>query len=64
MRQLEIYWSDLNLKAKKRLKEIYHDNIELSPIAIIEIEEPEINNLDEDDDITIDIKQFNKTDYD
>lgn len=35
----EIYWSDLNKKAQKRLKDLYHDNIDLSPLAIIDIEE-------------------------
>lgn len=38
--QVEIYWDDLNASAKKRLKkDLYHENIDLSPIAIIDIEE-------------------------
>jgi hypothetical protein len=36
--QFEIYWSDLTDEAKERLQIIYHENIELSPIAIIDIE--------------------------
>lgn len=40
MRTVEIYWDDLNAAARKRLKkDLYHENIDLSPIAIIEIEE-------------------------
>ena len=39
-KQIEIYYDDLNAAAKKRLKkDLYHENIDLSPIAIIEIEE-------------------------
>jgi hypothetical protein len=38
MESYEIYWSDLTPAAKKRLKELYHDNIELTPLAIIDIE--------------------------
>lgn len=34
----EIYWDDLTNEAKKRLVELYHENIDLSPIAIIDIE--------------------------
>jgi hypothetical protein len=37
----EIFWSDLNAKAKKRMKKLYHDNIELSPLAIVDVEEEE-----------------------
>jgi len=36
MESFEIYWSDLTPEAKKRLSGLYHDNIEISPIAIIE----------------------------
>ena len=37
---IEIYWTDLNASAKKRLKkDLYHENIDISPIAVIEIEE-------------------------
>ena len=40
MKIIEIYYDDLNASAKKRLKkDLYHENIGLSPIAIIEIEE-------------------------
>ena len=34
-----IYWSDLNKEAQERLKGLYHDNIELSPLAEIELED-------------------------
>jgi hypothetical protein len=36
MGTFEIYWSDLTPEAKERLSGLYHDNIEISPIAIIE----------------------------
>jgi hypothetical protein len=39
MATFEIYWNDLNDKAKERLNELYHDNIDLSPIAVIVIED-------------------------
>ncbi len=38
MKHYEIYWSDLTDEAKKRLRELYHENIDLSPLAIIDIE--------------------------
>jgi len=38
MKQFEICWSDLNDNAKERLKFMWHENIELSPITIINIE--------------------------
>jgi hypothetical protein len=37
----EIFWKDLTPEARKRLEGLYHDNIDLSPLAIIEIEESE-----------------------
>jgi hypothetical protein len=37
----EIYWEDLTPEARKRLEGLYHDNIDLSPLTIIEIEESE-----------------------
>ena len=39
MKTYEIFWDDLNNEAKEKLKNIYHENIGLSPIAIIEREE-------------------------
>lgn len=39
MKQFEIHWYDLSEEAQKRLKALYHDNIYLSPLAIIDIEE-------------------------
>lgn len=35
----EINWDDLTKKAQVRLKNLYHLNICLNPIAIIEIDE-------------------------
>ena len=46
MTQYEIYWKDLTEKAQEKLKDLYHDNIDLSPIAIIDIED----NVDEGED--------------
>jgi len=37
MTSYEIYWSDLNKEAKDRLRDLYHENIELSPLAIVEV---------------------------
>ncbi len=39
MTEYNIYWSDLKEEAQERLKGLYHENINLSPIAIIEREE-------------------------
>ena len=44
MKTYEIFWDDLTEEAKERLKEMYHENIDLAPIAIIEIEEEEAEN--------------------
>ena len=38
MESFEIYWDDLTPQAQKRLKSLYHDNIDLSPLAIVDIE--------------------------
>lgn len=38
MIQYEIWWDDLTDTAKERLKDLYHANIELSPLATIDIE--------------------------
>jgi hypothetical protein len=43
MTQYEIYWDDLNEEAKIRLINLYHENIDLSPLAIIDIEEDEMD---------------------
>tara|TARA_R100000306_G_scaffold62417_1_gene69844 strand:- start:3469 stop:3603 length:135 start_codon:yes stop_codon:yes gene_type:complete len=37
-RHYEIHWDDLTEGAQLRLKELYHENIELSPLAIIDLE--------------------------
>jgi len=39
MEEYEIYWNDLNDEAQERLKELWHENIDLSPLAIVNIEE-------------------------
>ena len=39
MKTFEIYWDDLTQEAKDRHKELYHGNIELAPLAIVELEE-------------------------
>jgi len=56
MKEYEIYWSDLTSEAQDRLKEIYHDNIELSPLASFEIEDADLNDDDYDgptNDVTL-----------
>ncbi len=40
-KQYEIYWDDLTEEAQSRLKGLYHENIGLCPLAIIDIEEEE-----------------------
>lgn len=46
MKSYEIYWDDLTDDAKERLKDMYHENIDLSPIAIVGIENDEIMEVD------------------
>ena len=41
MEQFEIYWSDLTEEAQQRMNNLYHENIDLSPLAIIDVEEEE-----------------------
>ena len=41
----EIWWDDLTPKAQDRLWALKHDNIDLSPIAIIDIEDEETNEV-------------------
>ena len=41
MKHFEIYWLDLNKEAQERMKDLYHENIDTSPLAIIDIEEEE-----------------------
>ena len=38
----EIYWSDLTDEAKKRLEGLYHENLEITPLAIIEVEDKNV----------------------
>lgn len=35
----EIHWNDLTEEAKVKLKGLYHDNVELTPLTIIEVED-------------------------
>ena len=76
----EIYWSDLTEEAQDRLKTMYHDNIELTPIAEIEIEEEGsdpigtckkcnsevfLSEIEEYDGVCFNCNEyFNKNDYD
>lgn len=39
MKTYEIYWNDLTEEAQERLEDLNHENIELSPLAIIHIED-------------------------
>ncbi len=39
MKTYEIYWHDLTEEAKVKLMDLDHENVDLSPLAIIEIEE-------------------------
>jgi hypothetical protein len=38
MNSYEIYWEDLTPEAQERLKELNHENVNLTPLAIINIE--------------------------
>lgn len=44
MTSYEIYWDDLTPEAKERLKKIYHENIDNTPIAIIDFEDENEDN--------------------
>lgn len=39
MNSYEIYWNDLTPEAQAKFARLYHDNIDLAPLAIIDIEE-------------------------
>jgi hypothetical protein len=43
VKQYKIWWTDLNEEAKERLKDLYHENIDLAPLAIIDIEDEDTN---------------------
>lgn len=45
MKSYEIWWNDLTISAKARLFLLHHENIDLSPIAIIDIEDEEEDDL-------------------
>jgi len=38
MVSFEIYWDDLTPEAQKRLKLLWHENVGLGPLAIIDLE--------------------------
>ena len=38
MESFGIYWDDLTPEAQERLKALWHENVGLSPLAIIDIE--------------------------
>lgn len=38
MESYEIYWNDLTDEAKERLEDLNHANVELTPLAIVELE--------------------------
>jgi len=39
MTTYEIFWDDLTEEAQKKMKDLWHENIDLNPIAIIDIED-------------------------
>jgi hypothetical protein len=41
MAQFEIYWDDLTDEAKERLSDLNHGNVDLTPLAVIEVEDVE-----------------------
>lgn len=41
MNSYEIYWDDLSPEAQERLQDLHHENIDLAPIAIIDIQDEE-----------------------
>ena len=47
MKSFEIYWDDLKEEAKERLIDLYHENIDLSPIALVDIEEDLAANIED-----------------
>jgi hypothetical protein len=55
MRSLEIFWDDLTDEAKERLHLLYHDNIDNSPIAIVDVED-----LEDDKEVKYESNFFRK----
>lgn len=49
MKTFEIHYNDLNATAQKRFKAngFWYENIDLAPIAIVDMEEDEDDSLDE-----------------
>lgn len=41
MKTFQIFWDDLTEEAQERLQELYDDNIDIMPIATIDIEDDE-----------------------
>lgn len=58
----EIFYSDLNPRGQKKIKEIglYHDNIDICPVAIIETEQEDFLY---DDDLVKDYLELSKTEF-
>ncbi len=46
MKTFEIYWDDLTEEAQTRMQEMYHENIGMLPIAIVDIEDEEEDDND------------------
>ena len=46
MAQFEIYWDDLTDEAKERLSDLYHGNIDLAPLAIIEVDDEKSEDIE------------------
>lgn len=43
LKTYNIFWNDLNDDAKRKFKDLYHENININPIAIIDIEKENEN---------------------
>ena len=56
MAQFEIYWDDLTDEAKERLSDLNHGNVDLAPLAVIEVD-----NVQEIDEKSEDIEYIKRT---
>ena len=50
MESYEIYWDDLTPEAQERLQGIHHGNIDLTPIAIVDVDDDEDDDEEEEED--------------
>jgi len=48
MTKFQIWWDDFTSSAKKRLKQVYDEKLEVIPITTIEIDDDEDNYFDDD----------------